>query len=150
LGPVRRSSVGSGHRDVSGYLADTSAWHRSGRVSDWWSELLEADAIALCTPVRLELLYSARNATDHRTLDVHLRRFRHLAIDPRVEEAAVRGQAALASEGQHRGPKPADLLIAAVAEVHDVTLLHYDRHFDLIAWATGQRTEWVARRGTLD
>ena len=150
MGPVRRSSVGSGHRDVSGYLADTSAWHRSGRVSDWWSELLEADAIALCTPVRLELLYSARNATDHRTLDVHLRRFRHLAIDPRVEEAAVRGQAALASEGQHRGPKPADLLIAAVAEVHDVTLLHYDRHFDLIASATGQRTEWLARRGTLD
>ena len=40
-------------------------------------------------------------------------------------------------------------LIAAVAEVHDVTLLHYDRHFDLIASATGQKTEWLARRGSL-
>ncbi len=131
------------------YLADTSAWHRSGRVADRWSELLEDDAIALCTPVRLELLYSARNATDHRTLDAHLERFRHLPIDSRVEEAAVRDQAALAAEGHHRGPKPVDLLIAAVAEVHGVTLLHYDRHFDLIASATGQKTEWLARRGSL-
>jgi hypothetical protein len=31
-----------------------------------------------------------------------------------------------------------------------VTLLHYDRHFELIASATGLRTEWLARRGTLD
>ncbi len=131
------------------YLADTSAWHRSGRVADRWSELLEDEAIAICTPVRLELLYSARNATDHRTLDAHLERFRHLPIDSRVEEAAVRDQAALAAEGHHRGPKPVDLLIAAVAEVHDVTLLHYDRHFDLIASATGQKTEWLARRGSL-
>jgi predicted nucleic acid-binding protein len=132
------------------YLADTSAWHRSGRIADRWSELIEADAIALCTPVRLELLYSARNAADHLALDEHLHRFRHLAIDPRVEEAAVRGQAALAAGSHHRGPKPVDLLIAAVAEAHDVTLLHYDRHFDLIASATGQKTEWVAPRGTLD
>jgi hypothetical protein len=34
--------------------------------------------------------------------------------------------------------------------VHAVTLLHYDRHFDLIAAESGQETEWLARRGTLD
>ena len=131
------------------YLADTSAWHRSGRVAERWSELIEEDAIALCTPIVLELLYSARDVADHHALEGHLRRFRHLAIDRRVEETAIRGQAALAGRGHHRGPKPVDVLIAAVAEVHDVTLLHYDRHFDLIASATGQRTEWLARRGSL-
>jgi predicted nucleic acid-binding protein len=132
------------------YLADTSAWHRSGHVADRWSELLEENAIALCAPVRLELLYSARGAGDYKALEEDLRGFPHLAIDAHVEDAALRGQTALAVAGQHGGATPVDLLIAAVAEVHDVTLLHYDRHFELIASATGQRTEWLARRGTLD
>ena len=131
------------------YLADTSAWHWSGRVADRWSDLLEENALALCTPVALELLFSARGASDYNDLHEDLRGFPHLSIDARVEAAALRSQAALASAGQHRGPKPTDILIAALAEVHDVTLLHYDRHFDLIASATGQETEWLARRGTL-
>jgi predicted nucleic acid-binding protein len=131
------------------YLADTSAWHRSGRVADRWSDLLEENALALCMPVALELLFSARGASDYDDLHEDLRGFPHLSIDGRVEAAALRSQAALASAGQHRGPKPTDILIAAVAEVHDVTLLHYDRHFDLIASATGQEAEWLARRGTL-
>ena len=33
---------------------------------------------------------------------------------------------------------------------HHATLLHYDRHFDLIAESTGQPAEWLARRGSLD
>lgn len=132
------------------YLADTSAWHRSGRVAELWSDLIEAGELALCAPVRLELLYSARGRSDYRDLDEELRGFPHLEIDERVEEAAVRGQRSLAVRGQHRGPKPVDLLIAGVAEVHGVVLLHYDRHFDLIARATGQPAEWVAPRGSLD
>src|SRR3989442_317050 len=47
------------------------------------------------------------------------------------------------------GPGP-DELIAAVEEVHEVTLLHYDSHFDAIARVTGQPAEWLARRGSLD
>jgi hypothetical protein len=42
------------------------------------------------------------------------------------------------------------LLIAAIAEVHEATLLHYDRHFDAIDRVTGQPMEWLARRGSLD
>jgi predicted nucleic acid-binding protein len=42
-----------------------------------------------------------------------------------------------------------DLLVAAVAEIEGLTLLHYDRHFDQIGRATGQSTEWLARRGSL-
>lgn len=132
------------------YLADTSAWNRSARVQDRWSELIERDELALCTPVRLELLYSARGRADYAALDLNLDGFRQLAIDERVEVAARRGQSALAARGQHRGPRPTDLLIAAVAQVHGVILLHYDRHFDAIARVTGQETEWVAPRGSLD
>jgi predicted nucleic acid-binding protein len=134
---------------MSRYLVDTSAWHRTGRVADRWGELIEYEQVALCMPIKLELLYSARSDADYVALEDELKGVPNLPIDARVELAALRSQRALAAHGQHRGPAPTDLLIAAVAEVHGVTLLHYDRHFDLIARATGQETEWLARRGTL-
>jgi hypothetical protein len=132
------------------YLADTSAWHRSGLVADRWERLVEDDELVLCTPVRLELLVSARGPADHRSLSADLADFRHFGLDHRSERAAERMQAALAERSQHRGPTPIDLLIAAIAEVNGATLLHYDRHFDTIARVTGQPMEWLARRGTLD
>jgi hypothetical protein len=40
-------------------------------------------------------------------------------------------------------------VVAAVAERHHVTLLHYDAGYDLITAVTGQAAEWVAPQGTL-
>lgn len=131
------------------YLADTSAWNRSRHVERLWEELLERDEIALCAPVRLELLYSARNHRDYESLADDLEGFRELRLDDRVERAALSAQKELARAGHHRGPRPVDLLIAATAEIHGATLLHYDRHFDLIAGVTGQEAEWLAPRGSL-
>ena len=148
--PRRRKSAGCARRGCLLYLADTSAWHRSGRVADRWEALLETNEIALCTPVLLEVLLSARGPADYRALSSDLAQVRHLRLDDRCERAAARIQAALAERSQHRGPTPVDLLIAAVAEVNGATLLHYDRHFDTIARVTGQPMEWLARRGTLD
>ena len=130
------------------YLADTSAWHRSGQAFDRWVELV--DDIALCTPVRLELFVSVRGPADYRAVSDNLLGFRHLSIGGSAERVATRTQAVLAERSQHRGPTPTDLLIAAIAEVNGATLLHYDRHFDAIARVTGQPMEWLARRGTLD
>ena len=56
----------------------------------------------------------------------------------------------LAGRSHHRGPTPIDLYVAAGAELSGATLLHYDRHFDAIARVTGQSTEWIAPRGSLD
>jgi predicted nucleic acid-binding protein len=58
-------------------------------------------------------------------------------------------QRLLASPNQ-RGRKVPDLLIAAAAEKAGLTLLHYDRHFELIARVTGQRCHWVVPAGTID
>jgi predicted nucleic acid-binding protein len=129
------------------YLADTSAWHRSIRAFDRWLEIY--DALALCTPVRLELLVSARGPADYRRVSDNLLGFRHFPVDERAESVATQTQAALAERSQHRGPTPIDLLIAAIAEVNGATLLHYDRHFETIARVTGQPMEWLARRGSL-
>ena len=131
-------------------LADTSAWHRSGRAEEGWLDLLETGVLAVCTPVVLELLVSARSRSDYQQLARDLAQLPTLPLDERAESLAAGTQAALAEHGQHRGATPIDLLIAAVAEVHDATLLHYDRHFDAIARVTGQPMEWLARRGSLD
>jgi predicted nucleic acid-binding protein len=135
---------------VARFLADTSAWHRSGQVAERWSTLIEQDELSLCAPVKLELLWSAGGPGDYAALGRDLAEFPSFTVDRRAESAAERAQAALARRSQHRGPAPIDLLVAAVAEVNDLTLLHYDRHFDAIAQVTGQPSEWIARRGTLD
>lgn len=40
--------------------------------------------------------------------------------------------------------------ITAVAERHDISVLHDDRDFDVIAEITGQLVEWVVPPGTAD
>jgi hypothetical protein len=44
---------------------------------------------------------------------------------------------------------PQDLLIAAAAESAGVPVLHYDRHFELIAEVTGQPVRAIAPLGSL-
>jgi predicted nucleic acid-binding protein len=135
---------------VPQFLADTSAWHRSGRVADRWEALVESGELVLCAPVRLELLYSAPSRTAYAELAWFLAALPSLSIDRRVEVSAEQTQRELAKRSQHRGPTAVDQLVAAAAEVHGATLLHYDRHFDAIARITGQPSEWIARRGALD
>ena len=134
-------------------LADTSAWHRSGATPEIrarWDELLLAGFLHLASPIRLELLYSARGPADYVALSDDLSALPELPLDEVAVGRAEQIQASLASRSHHRGPTPADLYIAAVAELNDATLIHYDRHFDAIARVTGQPTEWIAPRGTLD
>jgi predicted nucleic acid-binding protein len=131
-------------------LADTSAWHRSARAEERWLDLLETGLLAVCTPVVLELLVSAHSRSDYQQLARDLAQLPTLPLNERAESLAAGTQAALAGRSQHRGPTPIDLLIAAVAELHGATLLHYDRHFDTIARVTGQPMEWLARRGSLN
>lgn len=114
-----------------------------------WTELVESDAVVLCSPVLLELLYSARDPREYEALRSGFEGFRRLSLDARAERAAERAQALLAERSERRGPTPTDLLIAGIAEVNGVTLLHYDRHFDTIARVTGQQTEWLAPRGSV-
>jgi predicted nucleic acid-binding protein len=47
----------------------------------------------------------------------------------------------LSDRGLHRAPSVADLLVAAVAEFADLTVLHADKDFELIADVSGQPVE---------
>lgn len=62
-------------------------------------------------------------------------------VTPRIEDRAVELQSVLAERGQHRAPSIPDLLIAATAELAELTVLHVDKDFELIADVTGQRVE---------
>ncbi|MFN0153634.1 MAG: PIN domain nuclease [Gaiella sp.] len=134
------------------YLADTSAWTRSthSAVSETWRRLIAFDRLAVCAPVRLELLYSAPDQTVFVRTQKGLDSLPRALVDETVSARAEEVQSLLVRRSQHRGPGPVDLLIAAAADVAGLTLLHYDRHFDTIAEASGQPAEWVAPRGTLD
>jgi hypothetical protein len=134
------------------YLADTSAWHRSDEpgVAPLWLSHASADAIATTEPVRLEILYSARNASEYGWINTRMDALRQLPCDRAATLRALEVQRQLAHRQalHHRLPLD-DLLIAAVAELAGVIVWHYDAHFDRIAEVTGQPAEWVAPRGSL-
>jgi predicted nucleic acid-binding protein len=68
---------------------------------------------------------------------------------PRSERRAIEVQRMLMDDGQHRGVKIPDLLVAAIAETEGLTVLHYDADFDRIAAVTGQPSEWIVPKGSV-
>ena len=71
-------------------------------------------------------------------------------VTPRAEQRAPEVQAKLVRRGQHRAVSIPDLLVAAVAEVEQLSVLHYDADFELIAAVTGQPHRWIVPRGSAD
>lgn len=134
-------------------LADTSAWHHSGNevVAAAWRANLERDEIAMCGPVRLEVLYSAKSADDYTAIAEELDALHQLPCDQADLDRALDVHHALAQQGglHHRSVKLVDLMIAAIAERADATVWHYDSDYDRVAEVTGQPIQWIAARGTL-
>jgi predicted nucleic acid-binding protein len=138
---------------VARYLADTSALDRLGKpaVETRLQPLIDRGLIATCGIVELEMLYSSRNAADYERLEQQFSlRFESLSMPDEIWQIARDTQRALASRGAHRGVPLPDLLIAATAARHGVTVLHYDRDYDVIAEVTGQKAEWVVPAGSAD
>lgn len=101
--------------------------------------------------VELEWLYSARSSAVYREVVEELGGLEVAPLNQETAELALDIQGSLAEdqEGGHRSAKPADCLIAAIAQAAGLTVLHYDRDFDRIAAVTGQPTEWLAEPGSL-
>ena len=133
------------------FVADTSAlvhaWRRgSGDLA--LRHIIARDDVAICGPVKLELLRGARNP---READDLLRLLNHAPqrpVSPRAWTIATGTLLDLVGlrGGRHRGVAVSDLLVAAVALESDLTVLHRDRDFDLIASVTGQPMRWFGAR----
>jgi predicted nucleic acid-binding protein len=130
---------------VTAWLIDKSALVRLDAAADTaeWASRIDRGLVRISTVTRLEVGYSARTATDHRTLltEPPISSMPVEYLTPKIEDRAVELQLALAERGHHRAPSIPDLLIAATAELADLTVLHLDTDFELIAELTGQPTE---------
>ena len=136
---------------VMSMLLDTSVLTRlrDSHVRTRVESLALAREAYVCGITSLEVGSSARNAQEFDVLLTQLRQLEQVDVLPGDVESALVTQRSLADRG-HRGRKIPDLLIAAVALRRGLTVLHYDRDVDLIAECTGQPTEWVVTRGSID
>jgi predicted nucleic acid-binding protein len=97
----------------------------------------------------LEIGFSARSDEEWDQLAEALQAFELIETTAEHLRRAKQVQRQLAARHQ-RGRKIPDLLIAAAAESHGLTVLHYDTDFDRIAAVTDQPSEWVVPKGSVD
>jgi predicted nucleic acid-binding protein len=135
-------------------LADTSAWFASRRnpeVRASFDADVTAGRIAICDMVKLEVLYTARNADELTSRRDELDDLPQCPIGPAEWARALDVYEAISRQGgsHHRRVRHADLLIAAAAEAAGVGLLHYDEDYEAIVAVTGQPARWIAPRGSI-
>jgi predicted nucleic acid-binding protein len=130
---------------VTTWLIDKSAYTRLPDSPDAqaWVDRIERGTVRISTVTRLEIGYSFRTAVQARSESVSppLALMPMEYLTPAVEDRAVEVQLLLADRGRHRAPSIPDLLVAATAEVAELTILALDKDFELIAQITGQPVE---------
>jgi predicted nucleic acid-binding protein len=135
---------------IARYLVDTSVWTRRRQpvVAARVVPLISAGLVATCSVLDAEALYSTRSSAEYEQIRRDRRAaYEFLASDQEVWDRALDVQRALAARSMIRSVGIPGLLVAAVAERHRVTVLHYDRDFEHVASITGQLVEWVVPRG---
>jgi len=121
-------------------FVDSSVWiealRREGRIEVKLAmeALLEADAVVICSPVRLEVL-GAASSHERRRINTYLSEVMHRSCHPSDWEQAL----ALSWRLRDRGVIVAwtDVLIASMALHDGEPIYSIDNHFELIARETG-------------
>jgi hypothetical protein len=137
---------------LASFLADTSVYARLHLplVTAALGPLIDRGLVATCSVVDLEIGYSARSHAEYDAVADERAGFELLDMDQAVWDAAAATQRSLAVDGRLRAVGIPDLLIAATAARHRVTVLHHDRDFEHIASVTGQPVQWVVPPGAVD
>lgn len=134
---------------TSHWMIDTSAFSRlvaeQAADTELWSSRIQRGVVRLLFTTRLEIGIIAKNGRARSRMlsipPISLMPMDYLT--PNIEKRADEVQTLLADKGQHRGPSVHDMLLAAAAEMLGHTVLHADKHFDLIAQVTGQPVQRV-------
>lgn len=135
------------------YLLDKSALARwdEPAVAAVLDPALAAGLLWSCPPVELEVGFSAPSAAEYAAL----RRDRaatylNAPLAPHVGVVALELQASLATARKLRAVGPIDMLIAATAVAHSLTVLHYDGDFEILAETDDRLAQrWVVPRGSV-
>ena len=135
-------------------LVDTAVWtwardRRYPALADWFNDEARSGRVLVCDLVVMELVRLAPNEARARELAERLNAFEALAMPSSLWSRTREVQLALAANGDHRRVPPADLVIAATAELADVPLVHYDRDYERIATVSKQCHSWFVPDGTL-
>lgn len=119
------------------YPLDTSGLVRllrEPKLQSAWYDAIDAGAIASCYPQRVEFLHSARNGREY---DEITEMFEDLYPDVSVPKNAGRWigavQHRMAQAGVHRSASAVDLIIAATAAHHGLTVLHDEADYRVVA-----------------
>jgi predicted nucleic acid-binding protein len=137
---------------VARYIADKSALARLHYPSVHASlgPRIEAGLVATCAMIEFEMLWSTRSSAEFdQVRDDRERGYEWLPLDDVHWRRALDVQQALWADGVIRSVPLPDLLIAAAAEIHALTVIHYDPDYDRISSITHQRMEWVVARGSV-
>jgi len=130
------------------YLLDNSAFQQSMvnlRAAELIDNLTRVGDLAVCSVVMLEILYSARDASDWARLRDALDALPR--VEPQNPARTIDTQEELAARGQHR-TSIIDVMVATTAAEHGLTVLHYDRDFERLGEVTGAGQEWIIPAGT--
>ncbi|KOU02545.1 ribonuclease [Streptomyces sp. NRRL F-4711] len=115
---------------------------RDPKLQVAWYDAIDAGAIASCYVQRTEFLYNARNRREY---DEIAEMFSDLYPDVAVPKNAGRWISAvqhrMAQAGEHRSASTVDLVIAATAAHHGLTVLHDDADYSTVALHASDLTE---------
>jgi predicted nucleic acid-binding protein len=113
---------------VARYLIGTSTAARMHHptVAERVAPLITAGLVATCAHLDFEALFSARGQqvrADRQSA------YEYLPVLDEQSQWALDVQRSLAGVGRLRDVGLTDLLVAAIAEKHRITVLHYDAHY---------------------
>ena len=95
--------------------------------------------VPMCHPVAVEVGYAARSPGDYLALTERLRSFPLVSTTDADHRRALEVQGALAARSEHSAFSRVDALVCATAEARDLTVVHCDADFELLARITRQR-----------
>jgi predicted nucleic acid-binding protein len=132
------------------YLFDTSIWEYTDHplIAADWRAAGQKDQLAVSPIVALEIVYTARNLADFEELETQLDALRQAPLTPAIIREAKRALHDLSATANHRIPFQ-DALIAATAAQKNMTVLHYDGHYDLLSEVLGFDSRWAAPPASL-
>ena len=127
------------------FLVDTSLWitvlkkNPPELIKERVGHLLLENTVAVTPIVKVELLGGTRNELEFQRLQKRLESLILLDINAELWNKA----ASLAYDLRRKGVTipHTDIIIASVALQHNATLLHLDKHYDIIAEQTSLKVE---------
>jgi predicted nucleic acid-binding protein len=137
---------------VATHLADKSALARLrlAPVAARLGPMIEAGLVGTCGIIELEVRFSSQSHDQYEAVRADRSRgYEWFPMGDEIWGRALDVQRELSRQGHLRGVRFPDLLIAATAERHGLTVIHYDHDYDLIAAVTGQPVEWVVAAGSV-